>query len=50
MVRRYLRSERLPRYKREAQPRKLDRYKNYLDERVKSAAPAWIPATVAYAS
>lgn len=45
-VRRYLRAEGLPRYEREARPSKLDRYKNYLDERVKSAAPEWIPATV----
>src|SRR5215469_15860272 len=45
-VRRYLRTEGLPRYEREARPSKLDRYKNYLDERVKSAAPDWIPVTV----
>jgi transposase len=45
-VRRYLRSEGLPRYAREARPSKLDPYKNYLDERAKSAAPDWIPATV----
>jgi transposase len=45
-VRRYLRTEGLPHYEREARPSKLDRYKNYLDERVKSAAPEWIPATV----
>jgi transposase len=45
-VRRYLRTEGLPRYEREARPSKLDRYKNYVDERVKSAAPDWIPATV----
>ena len=45
-VRRYLRSEGLPRYAREARPSKLDPYKNYLDERVQSATPDWIPATV----
>jgi transposase len=45
-VRRYLRGEGLPRYKREARPSKLDLYKHYLDERVKAAAPDWIPATV----
>lgn len=45
-VRRYLRSEGLPRYVREARPSKLEPYRNYLDERVKSAAPDWIPATV----
>jgi transposase len=45
-VRRYLRSEGLPHYEREARPSKLDSYKQYLDERVKAAAPDWIPATV----
>ena len=45
-VRRYLRSEGLPRYQREARPSKLDPYKPYIDERVKAAAPDWIPATV----
>ena len=45
-VRRYLRSEGLPGYAREARPSKLNPYKRYLDERVKSAAPDWIPATV----
>ena len=45
-VRRYLRSEGLPRYQREARPIKLDRYKHYLDERVMHATPDWIPATV----
>lgn len=45
-VRRYLRSEGLPRYERETRSSKLDSYKQYLDERVKSAAPDWIPATV----
>jgi transposase len=45
-VRRYLRSEGLPRYERGAQPSKLDRYRHYIEERVKAAAPDWIPATV----
>jgi len=45
-VRRYLRSEGLPRYKRGARPGKLDAYKHYIDERVKAAAPDSIPATV----
>src|SRR5271156_6840086 len=45
-VRRYLRGEGLPRYERESRPSKLDPYKRYLDERVKAAAPDWIPATV----
>jgi transposase len=45
-VRRYLRGQGLPHYEREARPSKLDPYKNYIDERVKAAAPDWIPATV----
>jgi len=45
-VRRYLRNEGLPRYEREARPSKLDPFKRYLEERVKAAAPDWIPATV----
>ena len=45
-VRRYLRVEGLPRYAREARPSKLDPYKHYIEERVKAAAPDWIPATV----
>src|SRR6266851_3462811 len=45
-VRRYLRVEGLPRYEREARPSKLDPYQHYIDERVKAAAPDWIPATV----
>ncbi|MGO9605416.1 MAG: IS21 family transposase [Candidatus Binataceae bacterium] len=45
-VRRYLRIEGSPRYEREARPSKLDPYKHYIDERVKAAAPDWIPATV----
>ncbi len=45
-VRRYLRSEGLPRYGRGAQPSKLDPYKHYIQERVKAAVPDWIPATV----
>ena len=45
-VRHYLRSEGLPCYERGAQPSKLDPYKHYIGERVKAAAPDWIPATV----
>ena len=45
-VRHYLRSEGLPCYERGAQPSKLDPYKHYIQERVKAAAPDWIPATV----
>ena len=45
-VRRYLRSEGVPHYQREARPGKLDCYKQYLAERVTAAAPDWIPATV----
>jgi transposase len=45
-VRRYLRSEGLPQYEREARPGKLESYKHYIAERVKAAAPEWIPATV----
>ena len=45
-VRRYLRVEGPPRYTREARPSKLDAFKRYIDERVKAAAPDWIPATV----
>ncbi len=45
-VRRYLRNEGLPHYERDARPSKLDQYKQYIAERVKSAAPEWIPATV----
>jgi transposase len=45
-VRRYLRSKGLSRYERELRPSKLDPYKHYIAERVKAAAPEWIPATV----
>jgi transposase len=45
-VRRYLRSEGLPRYERDARPSKLDPHKQYIDKRVKAAAPDRIPATV----
>lgn len=45
-VRRYLRSDWLPHYARGARPGKLDQYKQYIAERVKAAAPEWIPATV----
>jgi transposase len=47
-VRRYLRTQGLPRYRREARPTKLDSYKHYIDERVKAAAPEWIPAVVLF--
>ena len=45
-VRRYIRGEGLPRYEREPRPSKLDDYKQYIAERVRAAAPGWIPATV----
>ena len=45
-VRRYIRGEGLPRYERKARPSKLDDYKQYIAERVRAAAPEWIPATV----
>jgi len=45
-VRRYLRGEGLPHYEREARPGKLEPYQHYIVERVKAAAPEWIPATV----
>jgi len=45
-VRRYLRGDGLPHYEREPSLSKLDRYKQYLAERVKAATPDWIPATV----
>jgi transposase len=45
-VRRYLRGEGLPHYEREARPGKLEPYKHYIAERVRAAAPEWIPATV----
>jgi len=45
-VRRYLRGEGLPRYQHEARLSRLDDYKHYVDERVRAAAPEWIPATV----
>jgi transposase len=45
-VRRYPRSEGVPQYEREARPGKLEPYKHYIAERVKAAAPEWIPATV----
>jgi transposase len=45
-VRRYIRRQGLPHYERDARPSKLDSYKHYLAERVKAAAPDWIPATV----
>jgi len=45
-VRRYLRGAKLPHYARETRPSKLDQYKQYIAERVRAAAPEWIPATV----
>ena len=45
-VRRYIRGEGLPRYERKTRPSKLDDYKQYIAERVRAAAPEWIPATV----
>ena len=45
-VRRYVRGEGLPRYERKARPSKVDDYKQYIAERVRAAAPEWIPATV----
>ena len=45
-VRRYIRGEGLPRYEREPRPSQLDDYKQYIAERVRAAAPGWIPATV----
>jgi transposase len=45
-VRRYLRVEGMPRYEREARPSKLDPYKDYIEERVKSAAPDWMRTVV----
>jgi transposase len=44
-VGRYLRRAELPRNERKARPSKLDPYKHYIEERVKTAAD-WIPATV----
>ena len=43
-VLRYLRGEELPHYEREAWPGKLDDYKQYIAERMRAAAPKWIPA------
>lgn len=46
-VRRYIRNDLMPVYKaRIIQSKKLDSYKSYLIERVNSAKPNWIPATV----
>ena len=48
-VRRYLRSETPPATQtRSAKPTKLDGYRGYLQSRVKSARPDWIPSTVLY--
>ena len=46
-VRRYLRDPQAGRYKARApRPRKLDLYRQYLQERIEAAQPRWIPATV----
>ena len=45
-VRRYIRGAGLPQYERKVRPSKLDDYKQYIAERVRAAAPEWIPATV----
>lgn len=46
-VRRYLRDEQAARYKpRVPRPTKLDPFKGYLAERVRAAAPEWIPGSV----
>src|ERR1700685_1351335 len=45
-VRRYVRGDGLPHYERETRPGKRDHYKQYVAERVRAAAPEWIPATV----
>ena len=46
-IRAYLRSNKEPEYKRRVKrPSKLDGYKQYLEERVKSAQPHVIPAVV----
>ena len=45
-VRCYPRGKGLPRYEGELRPSKLDAYNHYIVERVKAAAPDWIPATL----
>lgn len=46
-VRKYVRTEALPVYgPRAPRPTKLDPYRVYLKERIRAAAPDWIPATV----
>jgi len=45
-VRRYLCGNGLPRCERGVRPRRLDRYTQYIAERVQAGAPDWIPATV----
>jgi len=47
-VRPYVRGQEVPRYRREPRASKLDPYKQYLGERVKAAAPEWIPAAVLF--
>ena len=48
-VRSYLRSEGLPRYQRELRPSKLDPLKQYINKKVKAAAPQWISGDGAFA-
>jgi len=45
-VRCYLRAQGLPRYRRERRATKLDDCHQYIIERMRAAAPEWIPATV----
>ncbi|QBQ54426.1 IS21 family transposase [Nitrosococcus wardiae] len=47
-VRKALRGEEPPRYRRRVRASKLDPYKDYLRARVEAAKPAWLPATVLY--
>ena len=47
-MRRYLRTQGLLRYRREPRATKLDSYRHYTDERVKAAAPEWIPAAALF--
>jgi transposase len=47
-VRRYLRGQEVPRYRRGPRATKLDSYKQYIGEPVKAAAPEWKPAAVLF--
>jgi transposase len=47
-VRKVLRGEEPPCYRRTVRASKLDPYKEYLRARVEAAQPAWLPATVLY--